>query len=69
MKSFKTLKDDLIENRSRIAEGFSALLGVDVLKLLIPRIVKHAIHDLTAGAVSSSGLLTNLSDSTLLKER
>ena len=57
MKSFRTLKNDFIENRWRIAVGLSALLMVDVLQLLIPRVVKHAIDDLTAGAVSSFSLL------------
>ncbi|RPJ11105.1 MAG: ABC transporter ATP-binding protein, partial [Deltaproteobacteria bacterium] len=57
MKSFKTLKDDFIKNRWRIAIGLLALLMVDVLQLFIPRVIKHAIDDLTTGAVSSSGLL------------
>ena len=34
-----------------------ALLAVDVLQLLIPRIVKYAIDDLTVGVISSSSLL------------
>ncbi|OGP76497.1 MAG: hypothetical protein A2V86_06775 [Deltaproteobacteria bacterium RBG_16_49_23] len=57
MKSFKTLKEDLIKNRWRILIGLAALLIVDVLQLLIPRVVKHAIDDFTAGEVSSSRLL------------
>lgn len=57
MRSFKTLKRDFIENRGRIAAGLSALLMVDVLQLFIPRVIKHAIDDLTADAASSSGLL------------
>ena len=57
MKAFKTLKNDFFENRWRIAVGLSALLMVDVLQLLIPRVVKHAIDDLTADAVSSFSLL------------
>ena len=46
-----------MENRSRILIGLVALLIVDVLQLIIPRIVKHAIDDLTWGAVPSSRLL------------
>ena len=37
--------------------GFLALVVVDVLQLLIPRIIKHAIDDLTLGRTSSSSLL------------
>ena len=36
-----------MENRWRILIGLGALLIVDVLQLIIPRIVKHAIDDLT----------------------
>ena len=57
MKSFKTLKEDLIKNRWRILAGLAALLVVDVLQLLIPRVVKHAIDDLTSGDISSPRLL------------
>ncbi len=57
MKSFKTLKEDLIQNRWRILIGLGALLIVDVLQLLIPRVIKHAIDDLTAGEISSDHLL------------
>jgi ATP-binding cassette subfamily B multidrug efflux pump len=57
MKTFKTLRDDFIENRWRILIGLIALLIVDVLQLFIPRIVKYAIDDLTTGLISPSGLL------------
>jgi ATP-binding cassette subfamily B protein len=57
MRSFKTLKDDLIQNQWRILTGLVALIVVDVLQLLIPRVVKHAIDDLTLGEISSSRLL------------
>ena len=57
MKSFKTLKEDLIKNRWRILTGLAALLVVDVLQLLIPRVVKHAIDDLTSGDIASRSLL------------
>ncbi len=57
MKSFKTLKEDLIKNRWRILTGLAALLIVDVLQLLIPRVVKHAIDDLASGDVVPHGLL------------
>ena len=57
MKSFKTLKEDLIKNRWQILTGLAALLIVDVLQLLIPRVVKHAIDDLTSGDIASPRLL------------
>jgi len=57
IKSFKTLKDDFIENRWRILIGLFALLIVDILQLLIPRVVKYAIDDLTSGAISPRRLL------------
>ena len=57
IKSFKTLKDDFIENRWRILIGLFALLIVDLLQLFIPRIVKYAIDDLTSGVISPHQLL------------
>jgi ATP-binding cassette subfamily B multidrug efflux pump len=57
MKAFKTLRDDFIKNRWRILVGLLALLIVDVLQLFIPRVIKHAIDDLTLGMISSSRLL------------
>ena len=57
MKSFKTLKQDFLENRWHILMGLVALLIVDVLQLFIPRVVKYAIDDLTSGVISSSSLL------------
>lgn len=57
IRSFKTLKEDLEKNRWHILIGLVALLIVDVLQLLIPRVVKHAIDDLTSGDISSPRLL------------
>jgi ATP-binding cassette subfamily B protein len=57
MKSFKTLKNDFLENRWRILIGLLALLAVDVLQLLIPRVVKYAIDGLTWGGIPPSRLL------------
>ena len=57
MKSFKILQKDFIENRWRISIGLIALLIVDVLQLLIPRVIKYAIDDLTLGTISHSRLL------------
>jgi ATP-binding cassette subfamily B multidrug efflux pump len=57
MKAFKTLKSDFVENRWRFLIGLLALLAVDVLQLLVPRIIKHAIDDLTFGVISGSSLV------------
>ncbi len=57
MKVFKSLKNDLIENRRQILIGLVALLVVDVLQLFIPRVIKYAIDDLTLGTISPSRLL------------
>jgi ATP-binding cassette subfamily B multidrug efflux pump len=57
MKSFRSLKNDLMENRRRILIGLSALLIVDVLQLIIPRVVKYAVDDLTQGLIPPSRLL------------
>jgi ATP-binding cassette subfamily B protein len=57
MKSFRTLKNDFIEDRWRIMMGLLALLIVDVLQLFIPRVIKYAIDDLTLGTVSHFRLL------------
>lgn len=57
IKSFKALQEDLVKNRWRILIGLAALLIVDVLQLLIPRVVKHAIDDLTSGDIAPHGLL------------
>ena len=57
MKAFNTIRGDLTENQWRISVGLAALLIVDVLQLFIPRVIKHAVDDLTRGGISSSNLL------------
>jgi ATP-binding cassette subfamily B protein len=57
MRAFTTLKNDFMENRQRILIGLVALLIVDILQLFIPRVIKHAIDDLTLGTLSASRLL------------
>ena len=44
-------------NRWQILIGLIALLIVDVLQLLIPRVIKYAIDDLTSGIISPLSLL------------
>ncbi len=57
MRAFRTLKHDFVENRWQFLIGLIALFAVDVLQLLIPRIIKHAIDDLTFGVISTSPLV------------
>jgi ATP-binding cassette subfamily B protein len=45
-------------NRRNLAIGLSALLVVDMLQLLIPRVIKLAVDDLTSYEASSANLLT-----------
>lgn len=49
IKPFRTIKDCLIENRAYIAAGLTALLIVDVLQVLIPRIIKAAVDPIVGG--------------------
>jgi ATP-binding cassette subfamily B protein len=57
LKAFKTLKNDFVANRWQILIGLIALFIVDVLQLFIPRVIKHAIDDLTSGIISPVRLL------------
>ena len=43
--------------RGRLLLGFAALIGVDLLQLLIPRLLKTAVDALSAGAATQGGLL------------
>ncbi|RPH50726.1 MAG: ABC transporter ATP-binding protein [Desulfobacteraceae bacterium] len=47
MKSFNLIKPYFIENRLAIASGLLCLIAVDLLQLIVPRIIKRAIDDLT----------------------
>jgi ATP-binding cassette subfamily B multidrug efflux pump len=57
MKAFRTLKHDFVENRWQFLIGLIALFAVDVLQLLVPRVIKYAIDDLTSGVISASSLI------------
>ncbi len=47
MKSFNLVKPYLFKNRYVILAGLLCLIGVDLLQLFIPRILKWAVDDLT----------------------
>ena len=57
IRSFWSLKDDFVRNRRYFLVGLLALFFVDVLQLLIPRVIKHAIDDLTFGSIFSHRLM------------
>jgi len=57
MKAFLTLKKYFLEAKWRLMAGFLSLLVVDALQLIIPRIIKWAVDDLTEGGVTRFGLL------------
>ena len=48
MKSLYLIKPYLLENRHRIILGIACLITVDFLQLIIPRVIKWAVDDLTA---------------------
>ena len=66
IKAFQSLKRDFVENRRQFLIGLMALLIVDILQLFIPRVVKHAIDDLTSGSIHSSRLLMYAAEILLL---
>lgn len=57
MKAFLTLKEYFLEAKWRLLGGFLSLLVVDGLQLIVPRIIKWAVDDLTEGRIGTGGLL------------
>jgi ATP-binding cassette subfamily B protein len=58
MRSFKTLIPYFKRHKWRVLIGFLCLIGVDGMQLLIPRVIKWAVDDLTGGRITSSPLAT-----------
>jgi ATP-binding cassette subfamily B multidrug efflux pump len=56
LKSLHLIKPYIIENRTRIIIGLISLIIVDFLQLIIPRIIKTAVDDLTLYQASWEGL-------------
>jgi len=54
---FKLLTPQFKKHRYRLLAGFAALLTVDVLQLMIPRILKHGVDALTAEQATTVLLL------------
>jgi ATP-binding cassette subfamily B protein len=57
MKSFLTLREYFFEAKWRLFFGFLSLIVVDLLQLIVPRIIKWAVDDLTEGRITTMGLL------------
>jgi len=57
MKSLSLIKPYFFENRLVILLGVACLIIVDFLQLLVPRIIKWAVDDLTAFNTDTRGLL------------
>lgn len=57
MKSIERIRPYLSENRIYIIIGLSALITVNILQLLIPRVIKQAVDALTLFGASRSDLL------------
>ena len=57
MKSTALIKPYFIENRFRILIGLLCLITVDILQLIIPRIIKWTVDDLTGFQIEGRQLL------------
>ena len=57
MNAVELLKPYFIENRFRILIGLLCLILVDILQLVIPRIIKQAVDDLTGYQIEGRQLL------------
>jgi len=59
MSPFKTIKPYLIQNRWYLAAGFPALVIVDLMQLLVPRVFKHVVDGLTLGTATADSLFVS----------
>lgn len=57
MRNFLTIKEDLLKYKWYLIVGFGALVVVDILQLIIPRILKYAIDSLVGGNAQHGLLL------------
>ncbi|MBS3732012.1 MAG: ABC transporter ATP-binding protein, partial [Desulfobacterales bacterium] len=56
MGAFHLIKPYFLQRRGIICIGVACLMVVDVLQLFIPRVVKWAVDELTAGTIDMAGL-------------
>lgn len=59
MGNLRSILKHFVRYRRAVIIGVSSLLFVDGLQLLIPRIIKDAVDNLTAGTATSGGLAMN----------
>ncbi len=57
MKAFLTLKGYFLEAKWSLVCGFLSLFVVDALQLIVPRIIKWAVDDLTEGRITPYALV------------
>jgi ATP-binding cassette subfamily B protein len=57
MTPLQLIKPYFVENRWAILVGFMCLILVDILQLMVPRVIKWVIDDLTAFTIDASGLI------------
>ncbi len=57
MKNLLALKEYFFEHKWKLAVGVFSLVIVDGLQLIVPRVIKWAIDDLTRGGISRSHLI------------
>ncbi len=57
MSPFATIKPYLIQNRWYLAAGFPALVIVDLMQLLVPRVFKYVVDGLTLGTATAEMLI------------
>ena len=57
MKSYRLVKPYFAEKKAAILFGIFSLIVVDILQLIIPRIIKWVVDDLTIRSVTSTKLL------------
>lgn len=56
-QSFRLIRPYFREHLGRLATGLLALVVVDLLQLLIPRVIKRAVDDLQGGQATNTSLL------------
>ncbi len=56
MTPLQLIKPYFVENRWTILIGFACLIIVDILQLLVPRVIKWVVDDLTAFGIDTTGL-------------
>jgi len=59
MSQFATIKPYLVKNRWYLTAGFLALVIVDLMQLLVPRVFKYVVDGLTLGTATAENLFVS----------